>query len=209
MDDALATRSGPRSVGATLRALDSVSIALGVRSETSMAAQREREADRDRQQASLRKELRKSDAALSELRSEVCEHREKAQRVAAELWRLDGERARWRSWQRRCAAEVRAVCHSLQLDGDDEAVPPAELHDVAAAGGEPEELVELLTLALSLRGAAAKGVLLHADVLRDERLKLRDEWAAAAAERDELRAEKATHERTAAALSEARAERAA
>ena len=30
MDDALATRSGPRSVGATLRALDSVSIALGV-----------------------------------------------------------------------------------------------------------------------------------------------------------------------------------
>ena len=51
MEDALATRSGPRSVGATLRALDSVSIALGVRSETSMAAQREREADRDRQQA--------------------------------------------------------------------------------------------------------------------------------------------------------------
>ena len=115
MEDALATRSGPRSVGATLRALDSVSIALGVRSETSMAAQREREADRDRQQASLRKELRKSDAALSELRSEVCEHREKAQRVAAELWRLDGERARWRSWQRRCAAEVRAVCHSCLL----------------------------------------------------------------------------------------------
>ena len=36
MEDALATRSGPRSVGATLRALDSVSIALGVRSETSM-----------------------------------------------------------------------------------------------------------------------------------------------------------------------------
>ena len=94
MEDALATRSGPRSVGATLRARDSASIALGVRAETSMAAQREREADRDRQQASLRKELRKSDAARSELRSEVCEHREKAQRVAAELWRLDGERAR-------------------------------------------------------------------------------------------------------------------
>ena len=44
------------------------------------------------------------------------------------------------------------MCHSLQLDGDDDAVPPAELHDVAA-GGEPEELVELLTLAHHFLGA--------------------------------------------------------
>ena len=136
---------GPRSAGATLRALDSVSIALGVRSETlwrrSAGGGRPRPPAGVAAQGIAQIGRRALGAAL-----EVCEHREKAQRVAAELWRLDGERARWRSWRRRCAAEVRAVCHSLQLD-DGEAVPPAELHDVAAAGGEPEELVELLTLA--------------------------------------------------------------
>ena len=63
----------------------------------------------------LRRELRTSDRALSDLRTELWQAQERCRRLATEVWRMDGERTRLRAVQGQLGAELGSALGALRL----------------------------------------------------------------------------------------------
>ena len=128
----------------------------------------------------MRRELRSSDRALSDLRTELWQAQERARRLATEVWRMDGERSRLRAVQGQLSAEIWCVLSLLRL----RAPLPAALPASDDSPSEWElELHALVNAACHLRSAVEEGgVLIETSVVEAER-------AAWQQERIELRSE--------------------
>ena len=133
----------------------------------------------------MRRELRSSDRALSDLRTELWQAQERARRLATEVWRMDGERSRLRAVQGQLGAELSCVLSLLRLRPP----PPAALPAADCMPSDWElELHALVHAAGHLRAAVDRGgVLVEASSVDAERAGWQEERETLHAELDSLR----------------------
>ena len=121
----------------------------------------------------LRRELRSSDRALSDLRTELWQAQERCRRLATEVWRMDGERTRLRAVQGELGAELSVVLGVLRLQ------PPVPASERDSTEWELE-LRGLALAASTLRQAVGEEppILIPTRQVREERTKWRSEMEA-------------------------------